>query len=265
MKWLKLLVRRFGLIQPYDYGHYYYLLLKTRKSRAAFKRSNPGVALPPPYFIYETFNLNYSAYYQGGLETAKWLADHLSNYKKPENLNILDWGCGPGRTIRHLPGIIGDSSRFFGTDYNKEYIAWCSSNISKVSFATNDLAPPLEYPSGFFDFIYGISIFTHLSEKMHYAWFEELMRVLKPEGILLLTLHGEAFYDRLTEAEKKQFVAGDLVIKGNTKEGHRTYGAFHPVSFVRKLIGNHSLMEFVPGRNINGKPQQDLWIIRKSA
>ena len=111
--------------------------------------------------------------------------------------------------------------------------------------------------------IYGISIFTHLSREMHYKWFNELMRILKPDAILFLTMHGEAFKIKLTEAEKEKFDKGYLIVKSNTKEGHRTFGAFQPTNFIKELIGENEILEHIAGEVKNGKPQQDIWIIRK--
>jgi len=259
----KILLRKAGLIRFADSLNYVRLLYKSGDEIRKFKSANPGVKLPPPYFIYETFNLDYASYYHGGRETAMWLADYFRKYKDLQGLNILDWGCGPGRIIRHLPEATEHVAKYFGTDYNKEYVNWCTKNIPEADFSINGMKPPLNYPDGFFDIAYGISIFTHLSEEMHYQWFEELMRILKPGGILFLTLHGAAFYGRLSEPERKQFDEGHLVIKGNTKEGHRTYGAFHPETFTRKLVGENVVLEHSEGNNESGKPQQDIWVIKK--
>jgi len=99
---------------------------------------------------------------------------------------------------------------------------------------------------------------------MHFAWFNELIRILKPGGILFLTLHGNAFIEKLTGGEKQLFKKGELVVKGNTKEGHRTFGAFQPESFVKKLIGENNVLEHVQGKVVEGRPQQDIWIIQKT-
>ena len=260
---ISLLLRSLGLIKIFDKARFYLLYLKTSKQRRKFQKSNPSAILPPSYFIYETFGLDYEHFYNVSNETAKWLISFFKKHKTLENASILDWGCGPGRIIRHLPALLDNSCRCFGTDYNAKYIHWCSKNIPGVTFKTNRLAPPLSFEDHSFDVIYGISIFTHLSEKMHYEWFDELFRVLKPGGILFLTLHGKAFKSKLPEAQRVIFDKGQLVVLSGTKEGHRTYGAYHPVGFVKKLAGDNEVVEWVEGGFIKGKPQQDVWIFQK--
>jgi len=257
-------LRKVGLIRIGDKMRFIISLLRTYTLRKHFFKENKDIKLPPPYYIYETFNLDYFSFYNKSIETAKWLIDYFEKYKKLENLNILDWGCGPGRIIRHLPSFSNESCEFYGTDYNQKYISWCKKNIPDVSFNENKLYPPLPYNEMMFDIIYGISIFTHLSNQMHYAWFIELMRVLKPEGILFLTLQGNAFKEKLTDTERIRYEKGELIVKSNTKEGHRTFSAYQPASFVKELVGSNEILEHVPGDIKFGKPQQDIWIIKKS-
>ena len=99
---------------------------------------------------------------------------------------------------------------------------------------------------------------------MHYAWFNDLIRVLKPGGILFLTLHGKSFKTKLSVEDKQKFDNGQIVVLSSSKEGHRTYGAFHPIPFVKKLAGDNNILEFIEGDVINGKPQQDIWIFQKN-
>lgn len=183
-----------------------------------------------------------------------------------ENLKILDWGCGPGRIIRHLPEIIGNGCIFYGTDYNEKSINWCNTNIRNANFNLNTIEAKLPYEENSFDIIYGISIFTHLSEEMHYAWTGELLRVLKPGGIMFQTLHGDNFLVKLTESEKCRYNKGQIIIRRNVKEGHRTFTAYHPISFVEKLFSKAKIIEHIVVDRENEKvaPQQDIWIIRKN-
>lgn len=257
-------LRRIGLIYFTDYVRYYIQKFKNRKLNKDFKLKNPDVKLPPDYLIYESFQINYQKYYTESIETAKWLSDHFKKHIDLKEKRILDWGCGPGRIIRHLPNVIGGNCEYFGTDYNEKSIDWCSKNLPNIQFNKNSLNAQLPYDDNFIDIIYGISIFTHLSEQLHYDWYNELYRVLKPNGILFLTTQGDNFKSKLTDLELSKYNKGELVIRGKVKEGHRTYSAFHPQDFMQKLFRNVEILEHIKTKpeNKKGLPQ-DIWIVKK--
>ena len=88
-----------------------------RHSNRNFLRQHPGAAIPPDYLLYESYRLDYSKYFSQGKETAQWIAAHLEKYIDFDGKKILDWGCGPGRVLRHLPEVLGPSCVLHGTDY----------------------------------------------------------------------------------------------------------------------------------------------------
>lgn len=239
--------------------------IKNRKINQQFKQRNPNVNLPPDFYIYETFQLNYEKFYTEGIPTAKWIIDHVSDFKNVINISILDWGCGTGRILRHLPSIAGSSNTYYGCDYNEKYVEWCSENLNGINFKLNHLLPPLPYTNSQFDLIYGISIFTHLSKEQHYKWFNELYRVLKPEGILFITTHGDCHSYKLTKQELLQYKQGKLVVHDFKKEGNRLYSTYQPKAFMEEIVTKTKLkvLKHIPGNFKNNKPQQDLWILKK--
>jgi SAM-dependent methyltransferase len=103
--------------------------------------------------------------------------------------NVLEFGCGCGRVLRFLYDL-PERCHISGTDIDREAIEWCRSNLPRFSFAVNNPFPPLPYPTGSFDLVYAISVFTHLDEDYQFAWLTELKRVLKPGRILIATTHG---------------------------------------------------------------------------
>jgi len=262
-QFLKLL-RNLGLIYSLDKVRYNWQKYRNRVINKEFKLQNPDVSLPPDYLIYESFQINYHKYYHGGHESAMWLKDLLSKHVTLENKRILDWGCGPGRIIRHLPGIIANGCEFFGTDYNGQSINWCSTNLQGISFNHNSIDAKLPYDDNFFDIIYGFSIFTHLSESSHYQWLDELLRVLKPGGILLVTTHGDNFKVKLTSTELKSYNEGKLIVRGKVKEGHRTFTAFHPKNFMKNLFKDVIILDHLEiAQTSKTWIPQDTWILRK--
>ena len=259
------LLRAIGLIYLTDWLRFYIEKNRNKRENKIFKLENPDVVLPPDYLIYESFQINYKKYYTDSIETATWLAGFFRKYLKLNNLKVLDWGCGPARIIRHLPKIIGNGCEFYGTDYNKKTIEWCRQNIKDVQFNLNTLEAKLPYSDNFFDIIYGISVLTHLSEPLHFEWRNELLRILKPSGILFLTTQGDNFKIKLTNKELEDFNNNKLIVRGKVKEGHRTFSAFHPKAFMENLFKNEIILEHIQPPYEKGKtPPQDIWIIRKN-
>lgn len=134
-----------------------------------------------------------------------------------------------------------------------------------MTFGVNALSPPLRYADGTFDFIYCLSVFTHLSEAMHHAWLAELLRVLKPGGCILLTLHGDYYRRKLLPDELARYEAGELIVREGFAEGGRMYAAFHGERFVReRLLRGVEILRHEPAEN-QVAPPQDVWVIRKTA
>lgn len=114
---------------------------------------------------------------------------------------ILDFGCGCGRNIRSLKQML-PSSALYGCDIDEEAITWLKCNYRSVGeFNNNPPLPPTLYSDDMFDFIYSISIFTHLPEDMQFAWLEELKRITRHGGYLFLTTHGEKHYGSLKPSD----------------------------------------------------------------
>jgi ubiquinone/menaquinone biosynthesis C-methylase UbiE len=255
-------LRRLKLLYLADYVRYYIQKYKNRAINNRFKQDNPQTALPPDYLIYESFSMNYNKYYTESISTTDWLIKYISKYIELKNKKILDWGCGPGRLIRHLPSMVENGCEFYGTDYNSNSIEWCSKNLSGIQFNKNTLEAKLPYPDNYFDVIYGISIFTHLSEQMHYNWRDELFRILKKGGILFITTQGDNFKLKLTPKELVDYNQGRLIVRGNVKEGHRTFASFQPKAFMQNLLKDVEIIVHEEVKSEKYIPQ-DVWIIRK--
>jgi SAM-dependent methyltransferase len=262
--YISLILRKLRLLNLADRLAFQVQRIKNRRKNHVFKLNNPEVNLPPDYLLYESFQLDYNKYYFDSLETAKWLVNILKAHIELKNKRILDWGCGPGRIIRHLPVLINNDCEFFGSDNNNNSIEWCIQNIAECKFESNSLEAKLPYNDNFLDIIFGISIFTHLSEQMHLEWFDELYKKLKLNGIMLFTTQGNNFKSRLTKTELRKYNQGQLIVRGNVKEGHRIFTAYQPNEFMLNLFKRVQVLEHISLNPEKGKkPPQDIWIIRK--
>ena len=109
---------------------------------------------------------------------------------------VLDFGCGCGRVLRWLDDLAA-ATELHGVDIDEEAIAWVRESLPFVQAHVGPHLPPLDFPDGHFDLIVNHSVFTHIDEAYQDAWLEELRRVAKPGGLVLLTVSGEHPFEGL--------------------------------------------------------------------
>jgi ubiquinone/menaquinone biosynthesis C-methylase UbiE len=98
------------------------------------------------------------------------------------------------------------------------------------------LRPPLNLEDNSVDILYCVSVFTHLSEELHFEWINEIMRVLKPGGVFIGTFHGDKTKHKLFSDELVKYEQGELVVRGNVYEGSKNFVAIHSDLFVRNKL-----------------------------
>ena len=90
----------------------------------------------------------------------------------------------------------------------------------------------------------------------------EMRRLLKPDGLLLITVHGDHYLNHLSETEKAAFYNGRLVIKGGESVGSNHCAAFHPQKFVADYLAPETgfkVVDFIPEGAL-GNPKQDAYL-----
>ncbi len=217
---------------------------------------------PPPRLIYTVINTyDIAAFVATGQRAAAKITSALdqAGLGLDRCRDVLDFGCGCGRIIRHFADR--RHARWHGCDYNPELVAWCQVNLSFADFAVNALAPPLPYPDGAFDLVYANSVFTHLDDDLGSRWLAELRRVLRPGGALVATTHGEAWRSGLTPAEQERFDAGASVIRSDGSAGSNLCETYHPPAAFRAAAAAHfaRALHFAKG-NATAR-EQDIWVL----
>jgi SAM-dependent methyltransferase len=259
-------LRATGLLQAYNEAKFVWLAARTAGGNAAFRREHPDEAFPPLRLAYDAYgHIGLRDYHASGLRHAEFVAGLIRKHAGPGSQRVLEWGCGPARVIRHLPALLGPDSTCVGTDYNPATISWCRANIPGIRFEPNELQPPLSLDAGSIDAAYALSVFTHLSEAMHVAWRDELLRVLKPGGFLIATTHGAWYRERhLLPAERADYDAGRLVVRGSVREGKKWFAAFHPPAWVRgTLLKSFDILDH-QASPLPNSIEQDVWVARKN-
>ena len=261
---IKTLLVSNGLGPVVEYVKYALKTVQYASDNRNFKNANPNLKLPPPYMLFEAYGMSYRRYFEKGRETAEGILKQFKPYLPKEGPIVLDWGCGPARLTRHIAEFLPFSGSVRGTDYNPKTIEWCKRALPDIEFKLCQLSPPLPYESSSTDAIISISIFTHLSEKLHDEWLAELSRILNSGGVLFVTTHGDCYREILTASQKELYEQGELVIQEFEQEGHRLFAAFQPPDAFRALFGQYFIeRHFHPGKVESWGRQQDMWLLQK--
>lgn len=168
-----------------------------------------------------------------GLE---WLRTTLARHgvSLDDGADILEFGCGAGRYLRHLSSHAGAVA---AVDYNPYLLAWAEANLRFARFAVCGSRPPLPEPDELFDVVYAVDVFSHLEDSVQVPWFDELARVLRPGGLLVITLHGASRTENLPMALRQAFGEGRLAVLRPALSGTNGCAAYHPWAYVERVFG----------------------------
>jgi SAM-dependent methyltransferase len=132
---------------------------------------------------------------------------------------VLDFGCGCGRVLSWMANRIS-RDRLFGVDIDHKAIDWLRDNLPGMKLYASDHNPPLPFESGYFDFVYCHSVFTHLDVVYQDAWLEELLRVTAPGSVLLISFSGSHSFEKLKEAWEAAGASPAALREKFLSEGH---------------------------------------------
>ena len=108
---------------------------------------------------------------------------------------ILDFGCGCGRILAGWEHELPPNAHLLGCDINPSLVEFCRVNIPFARTWTCEYLPPLNLKNGAIDFAYAASVFTHTTKEATRLWAEEMRRIIKPGGILMVSFHG-GYYEK---------------------------------------------------------------------
>lgn len=227
-----------------------------------------GYPLPPAELVDVVIGTKELAWYQlGGLFMHQAITTMLQRNGVHVNSiqSILDFGCGCGRIVRWWAAL-GKNSEIWGCDYNPELIQWCQKNLSTFAqFIVNDAEPPLVFEQGQFEFVYAYSVLTHISKPLQQPWLEELARVVKLGGYLLVTVHGKrvAIRSGFSDELLNQLEEEDILVFGEEASGTNLCAAYHSENYMvqQEKLGL-TLVDYLPG-GVRDSSEQDMYLFRR--
>ena len=120
-------------------------------------------------------------------QTRGFLWEELKKFKDliKDGEKVLDLGCGNGRLLK----ILQDKKiEYIGVDSSRKLIEIAKEKHPNFQFLVAD-ALSLPFLENSFDKVFSISVFHHIpSEELRLQFLKETKRILKPKGILILTV-----------------------------------------------------------------------------
>jgi SAM-dependent methyltransferase len=215
----------------------------------------------------------------GGLYEANLVIDALlsAGGEIAEVRTALDFGCSSGRVLRPLAAAFPDVA-WHGCDPNLPAIEWAAANLAGIEFFGSGPLPPLPLEDGSMDLVYAVSIWSHFSPRRGLEWFEEMRRLLRPGGHLVMTTHGPtaiAYYATHGLRPPEQSAEIDLALyrrgwwyaaefgdDGDWGVVDSDWGTafLSPEWLLTQLCPHWRVVEYAPGRN---QENQDLYVLQR--
>ena len=255
-------LRRLRLLAVADRINLWRHMLSTAEANRRFRRAHAGFALPPAPLAFEAYgHVDAGEYLASGQNHARIMVELITQGMPRPAASVLEWGCGPGRIIRHLKAMGLDAqASVTGVDVDEAAIAWCREHLDGIEFLGCEHSPPLPFDACSFDAVYHYSVWTHLSAESIEASVAEFARVLHPQGLMIGTSHGDGYADMLSPEEKHAYCQGLAVERAGFAEGRKYFLGFHPPAFLQSILAQR----FESVRHISSVGAadfpQDLWI-----
>ena len=156
-----------------------------------------GAPLPPRRLRARAGAPGARAFVEGGRQTAADLAILVrAAGREPRDLrSVLDFGCGAARVLPHFAELAPEAA-CVGCDVDEAAIQWAARHRRRQGWSLTSFQPPLPYADGSFDLVYAVSVFSHLDRGVAVLWLDELHRVLAPDGLALLSVHGPHAFEQ---------------------------------------------------------------------
>ena len=124
-----------------------------------------------------------NSYYFAQLK-AKKLYEWSKKYLLRTPHRILDFGCGDGVMTCEVQKLF-PATLLYGVDPSFESVDLAKKKSSFIHFYTSGKTVPY-FESHMFDIVYCAGVFHHIPYEEHNDYINELYRILKPGGIIIL-------------------------------------------------------------------------------
>jgi SAM-dependent methyltransferase len=202
-------------------------------------------------------------YFRSGKVDALKIEALIAKLGLKSNCRVLEFAAGFGRVTRHLThyhltssDIHGEAVRFLEQDLGVKAIP---SDTDPAAFATAEQ----------FDFIFVLSLFSHLPAALFERWLARLAHTLAPGGFLMFTTHGDTAGQKIqafADALDKETGFGFLANTDQRDIAPELYGAsIATTRYVIEKVYHCTDARIASFSAAAWWELQDEWIIRRSS
>lgn len=208
-------------------------------------------------------------YLKGGAIDAALVVDAAKRILRHEPTKVLEFASGYGRVTRHLKKLLPRAT-VIASDIHSDACDFIETQFDVSTYISSYDPDAVEIGSGY-DFIFVLSLFSHLPHRTFGPWLVSLYDKLAPGGALLFTTHGDY-------ARRKVFRAIDLNAEENgdgwtfrrrsdqpdlevEEYGTMIVTPRYVTSLVEKLLPDAMVASFAAGRWLG---LQDEWALIRS-
>jgi ubiquinone/menaquinone biosynthesis C-methylase UbiE len=103
----------------------------------------------------------------------------------PRNANVLDVGCGAGVPVTQV--LVDSGFNVTGVDFSESMLNLATKNVPEATFLKKNMTE-LDFKDNSFDGLTACYSIIHVPKEKHVPLFQTFHRILKPNGILLISM-----------------------------------------------------------------------------
>ena len=183
--------------------HWYWVLTEGRRRSPALAEKLPK--LPSDETQAQYTGLFGDAGFEQAVRAAGWIRQKAHERGLSTGAptgSLLDFGCGWGRLTQVFLRDF-EAKNITACDVSPEALELFRETTLPCRLLEVGARPPIELPDNSIDLVTAYSVFSHLSEEVHWAWVKELHRVLRPGGVMAVTTRPREFIDHVVALRRQ--------------------------------------------------------------
>lgn len=120
-------------------------------------------------------------------EKKRIIFNQIQKHGSSQIMTYLDAGCGDGKWTADIRNFLNNNANVYGIDFSDRAIGFAELITPEIQFSVGSILD-VSFPDEMFDLITCIEVLEHLPDDDQIPALRELRRLLKPDGLLIVTV-----------------------------------------------------------------------------